>query len=201
MLFLYLDESGDLGFDFIKKKPSKFFTITILAIEGIDNNRALINAVKKTTQRKTKKTKELKGSNTTNSVKKYFYRLVEKLPFELFSISIDKQKMPTKKIINYNKTVKLILEKINLANAKHIKFIIDKSKQKKDIKEFNDYILSELKNLIGKNILEIKHFNSEEDKGIQAVDLFCYGFFQKYERKNEEWLKNFKFKIKFDQKY
>ena len=25
MLFLYLDESGDLGFDFITKKPSKFF--------------------------------------------------------------------------------------------------------------------------------------------------------------------------------
>ncbi len=24
---LYLDESGDLGFDFVNKKPSKFFTI------------------------------------------------------------------------------------------------------------------------------------------------------------------------------
>ncbi len=34
MLYLYLDESGDLGFDFINKKPSSFFTICVLAIRG-----------------------------------------------------------------------------------------------------------------------------------------------------------------------
>ncbi len=34
MWYLYLDESGDLGFDFVNKKPSKFFTITILVIKG-----------------------------------------------------------------------------------------------------------------------------------------------------------------------
>jgi len=39
MWFLYLDESGDLGFDFVNRKPSKFFTITILAIKGIDNEK------------------------------------------------------------------------------------------------------------------------------------------------------------------
>lgn len=47
MLYLYLDESGDLGFDFVNKKPSKFFTVTILAIRGPENNRLLIKAVKK----------------------------------------------------------------------------------------------------------------------------------------------------------
>lgn len=30
MWYLYLDESGDLGFDFVNKKPSKFFTVSIL---------------------------------------------------------------------------------------------------------------------------------------------------------------------------
>ena len=32
MFYIYLDESGDLGFDFEAKKPSKFFTITLLLI-------------------------------------------------------------------------------------------------------------------------------------------------------------------------
>ena len=77
MWFLYLDESGDLGFDFVNKKPSKFFTITILAISGIDKNRALINCVKCTINRKLYKKKnnasELKGSKTSLEVKKYFY--------------------------------------------------------------------------------------------------------------------------------
>lgn len=43
MLYLYLDESGDLGFDFFAKKPSRFFTVTILAIKGVENNRAFFN--------------------------------------------------------------------------------------------------------------------------------------------------------------
>jgi hypothetical protein len=40
-----LDESGDLGFDFVNKKPSKFFTITVLAVRD-DNQRKLAKAVK-----------------------------------------------------------------------------------------------------------------------------------------------------------
>lgn len=31
-MYLYLDESGDLGFDFVNKKPSGFFIITLLGI-------------------------------------------------------------------------------------------------------------------------------------------------------------------------
>jgi len=52
MWYLYLDESGDLGFDFINKKPSKFFTITILALSSYKSNRQLIKAVKTTIRRK-----------------------------------------------------------------------------------------------------------------------------------------------------
>ncbi len=52
MLYLYLDESGDLGFDFFTKKPSRFFTVTILTVRGVENNRALLKAVRKTARRK-----------------------------------------------------------------------------------------------------------------------------------------------------
>jgi len=52
MWYLYLDESGDLGFDFANKKSSNFFIITILLVKGMENNRALVNAVKKTIKRK-----------------------------------------------------------------------------------------------------------------------------------------------------
>ncbi|MEK6700308.1 MAG: hypothetical protein AABZ10_14850 [Nitrospirota bacterium] len=38
MLYLYLDESGDLGFDFFAKKPSKYFTVTVLAVSGKAEN-------------------------------------------------------------------------------------------------------------------------------------------------------------------
>ncbi len=72
MLYLYLDESGDLGFDFVNKKPSKYFTITILAVRGYKENRTLLKAVGRTLKRKLnpkRKRKrlvsELKATKTT----------------------------------------------------------------------------------------------------------------------------------------
>ena len=38
MLYLYLDESGDLGFNFIAKEAVKLFTVTIVAIRGLPGN-------------------------------------------------------------------------------------------------------------------------------------------------------------------
>jgi hypothetical protein len=78
MWFLYLDESGDLGFDFVNKKPSRYFTVTILAVGSHSNNRAILKAVTKTLKRKLNKKRckrvvyELKGSETNFKVKEYF---------------------------------------------------------------------------------------------------------------------------------
>lgn len=79
MWYLYLDESGDLGFDFVNKRPSKFFTVSILAVSSQDANRKLIKAAKITLRRKLNNPKhrkrtvcELKGTGTTLEVKKYF---------------------------------------------------------------------------------------------------------------------------------
>ena len=57
MWYLYLDESGDLGFDFKFKNPSKFFTICILAFNQRDSFKTIGKAVKKTLYRKLKKPK------------------------------------------------------------------------------------------------------------------------------------------------
>jgi len=103
MWYLYLDESGDLGFDFVNKKPSKFFTVAILALSCRDTNRKLI--------------KEVKG---------------------------------------------VLRRKLN-------------------------------------SPLDVYHLISHENYGLQAVDLFCWGVFQKYERKNNEWFNIFEKKVLFDE--
>ena len=41
-MIIYLDESGDLGFDFLKKKSSNFFVITLL----VCHNKAAIDSFK-----------------------------------------------------------------------------------------------------------------------------------------------------------
>lgn len=79
--FLYLDESGDLGFDPDKKGRSRFFTICILAVSTPARNRALALAVRKTIKRllnpkgrRKRLVEELKGNATSLRVKEYFFR-------------------------------------------------------------------------------------------------------------------------------
>ena len=213
MWYLYLDESGDLGFDFVNKKPSKFFTVTILALSSYESNRKLIKAVKMTLRRKTSKKEgknELKGINTTLDVKKYFYKQVKNIRFSLYSITLNKKRifeeLTRSKERVYNFIARQVLDEIPFEKANHIRIelIIDKSKSKPEIEEFNSYIKGNLEGRIEpKTPLDIYHWKSHENYGLQACDLFCWGIFQKYERKRMEWHDIFSKdeKIKLDRLY
>jgi hypothetical protein len=85
MWWLYLDESGDLGFDFENKTPSNFFTICILATSSAETNRRFKYAVKKTLKRKVnrgrhKPVAELHAHSTSLSAKQYLCQLMSGYP-------------------------------------------------------------------------------------------------------------------------
>jgi hypothetical protein len=90
-----------------------------------------------------------------------------------------------------------VIEKCPFHKAKErAVLIIDKSKNKKEIKEFNGYLLLHIEGILPLNIpLEIYHLSSHENKGIQAVDLFCWGIFRKFEKKDISWYQIFREKI------
>ena len=214
MIYLYLDESGDLGFDFVNKKPSKYFTVTILAISGIDNNRCLLKEVKNTIRRKLvpkdrkdNTVKELKGTGTTFEIKKYFYNRIKEINFSLYSISLNKKRVYQQLVENksriYNFVARNVLDKIPLNDKDdRIEMIIDKSKSKPEIEDFNSYIRGQLESRLDPKVpLEIRHLKSHENGGLQTVDLFCWGIFQKYERRKTEWYNLFRKKIKYETVY
>ena len=215
MWYLYLDESGDLGFDFVNKKPSNYFTVTILAVSGPENNKLLLKAVKKTLNRKlnpknkrTRIVEELKATKTTIEIKKYFYEQVKDLKFALYSISLNKvriyEKLRKNKDKVYNYIARLVCDKIPFEKAGlRIYLIIDRSKSKPEIKEFNNYIKGRLESRIDRKCpFDIYHDVSKENYGLQAVDMFCWGIFQVFERKNKEWYDVFaKEKIKYNKRY
>lgn len=209
MWYLYLDESGDLGFDFVNKKPSKFFTMTILAAQG-ENNRKLAKAVKITLRRKfkvKKRIEELKGSKCPLAIKKYFYSQLKDIKFALYSITLNKirvyERLRKDKERVYNFMARQVLDQIPFNNANlRVEIIIDKSKTKKNIFEFNQYILGQIKSKFDPKIpLDIYHYDSKQNLGLQAVDLFCWGIFRKYENNDNEWRDVFKDKIIYDKQY
>lgn len=211
MWFLYLDESGDLGFDFVNKKPSKFFTITILAIRGPENNRLLIKAVKKTLARKLNRKKsiaeEMKGAKIVLEIKKYFYTQTKDLKFTIYALTLNKkrvyERLTKDKERVYNYISRLVLDKIPFEKAQEpVMLILDKSKTQKQIWDFNQYIFRQLKGRLDPKVpLDIKHQDSRQYYGLQAVDLFSWGIFRKYEKNDSKWFKIFREKVAFEEQY
>ncbi|TRZ81447.1 DUF3800 domain-containing protein [bacterium] len=215
MYYLYLDESGDLGFDFVNKKPSKFFTIAVLAIKDVQNNRKLAKAVKKTLRRKlnprskrSRIVEELKGEGTDIIVKKYFYNQVKDIDFSLYSITLNKIRVYSRLSRNKSRVYNFIAQQVfdQIPFEKHrntrIVLIIDRSKSKKGIKEFNEYIIHQLKKRLGpKTPFDIYHEDSKKIGGLQTVDMFAWGIHRKYELRDKEWHQVFKEKIAFDKQY
>jgi hypothetical protein len=209
-----LDESGDLGFDLVNKRSSKYFTICILLIKDSESKRKISKNIERTLRKKinpknkrNRIVQELKGTSTKIEIKKYFFKKIKDLEFYIYSITLNKIRvydyLVKDKSRIYNWIVRLLLDNVDFTEVKNrIYMIIDKSKSRPQIVEFNEYIYRQLMTKVDPKIpLEIKHKNSCSDNGLSAVDLFSWGIFRKYERKDLEWYNIFKEKIVFDDVY
>lgn len=212
MWFLYLDESGDLGFDFVNKKPSRYFVIVVFAIRSLENEKKLRIAVKRTLRkkinhkRKNKLLNELKGNQLNLSHKKYLYKHLN-FSYAAYTIILNKRKvfdyLANDKSRVYNYVSRLLVEKLSFEKAdKSIHFYIDKCKTKPEIEDFNSYIESQLEGRLSPDVsLDIHHENSTNIAGLQVADLFAYGIFRKYEKSDLNWYDVFKDKIAFEELY
>lgn len=214
-MIIYLDESGDLGFDFNKPKTSRKFVITVLVCQNRDAIDCFRKAVSRTLKNKLnhkkgdRKVQELKGTGTTIEVKQYFYRHLLRNGWQLYSVVLNKtrvnddlRKSHTKKKL-YNFLARFILEKIDLNNAAPaVTLVTDRCKNREEIQDFNSYVANQLEAMLPLNVpLNIYHERSHDNQGLQAVDLFCWGIFRKYEMGDSEWYDVYRDAIVFETEY
>jgi len=208
-MYIYLDESGDLGFDFTKQGTSRFFVITLLIIHSNEVNRKILKMVERTVKDKINRKKkgkdinlEFKGSNTDIKVKEYFYRHIKDEQFEIFALILNKARvvddLRERKEKLYNYVCRLLLEKCHFHKAEdRVILTVDRRKSREDMKDFNSYLFLQLRELMPLKIpFEQYAEASHVHKGLQAVDVFCWGIYRKYERRDLEWYNYFKTKIK-----
>ena len=103
----------------------------------------------------------------------------------------------------YNFLARFLLQKVDLSSPGNaVTLVIDKSKNKDEIADFNTYVANQLEALLPLEVpLNIYHERSHENAGLQAVDLFCWGIFRKYERNDHEWYRVFRSKITYETEY
>jgi hypothetical protein len=215
-MFIYLDESGDLGFYFSKPKTTKKFVITLLVCNSNEVSAAFRMAVRRTLKNKINRRKnranwltELKGINTSIKTKKYFFKQIKEQDWQLYSVVLNKSRvenhLQTAKAQNklYNFLARFLIEKLPLRQTfTNVQLVVDRSKNKNEIQDFNQYLKNQIEALLPLNTaLSVEHLNSKESTGLQAVDLFCWGIARKYEHNDLQWYNVFRHKIVYETEY
>ena len=192
-MYIYLDESGDLGFDFKKKGTSKHFLITVLLTREPKKIANCIKHLKEDAlQKKYKKIPEIKFNNSPEVFRK---RVIQKLSAQeifilVFCLNKIKivNKLHDKKDKVYNYVTGLLFDKIlNATNPdEELIMTVDKVKVGKiQMEDFNFYLGLKLF-MAGQQDRKLKviHVDSQKDRCIQAVDFISGSIFRKYEFRN-----------------
>lgn len=201
MATIFLDESGDLGFDLRKKGTSKHFVITFLFAA---NARVIEKAVRDV-HRTLKKSHKMSGGVLHCFRQKPIVRcrLLKRLSEKncsVMTIYLNKEKvytkLPEEKDILYNYVTNILLDRIVTKKLipPNDKIILIASR-----KETNKFINDNFKTYLETRVMSDHKLNlhieiktPHEAKGLQAVDFLSWAIFRKYEKGDESYYNLFK---------
>lgn len=195
MSFIFMDESGDLGFDFNKKGTTSYFLITFLFSK---NKRPIEKCVKKIhsgLRRKYKKVGVLHAYIEELVTKKRLLSLIAKKDCKVMTILLNKKRVYTKlqdeKPVLYNYVTNILLDRIFtkklLQSKSPIEVIASRKETSKFLNQnFKAYLQSQLAESHNVKVsISIK--TPSEEKALQAVDFVSWAIFRKYEYKDDTY--------------
>lgn len=188
MTYIYLDESGDLGFG---PDGSRWFVTTAVKIND-ERTHTLFRRIPKQVRerqldKKTKKQSELKFSNSSPLVRERFLERAAKLPIQVFSLVIEKKRtnrpLQNNLPVLYNYLTKLVLEQAIAAldRKQDLTVCLDKCMSPAQRENFELYVKTEFLSLFNQlPKLRIVHESSAHNECLQVVDFICGAFGYKY---------------------
>jgi hypothetical protein len=206
MSYIYLDESGDLGFDFIKHKTSKYFVITLLFTK--DKER-LDKLVKKTFKGFSQK--EIQSHSGVlhahkelpKTKQKLLARFLECETDSVITIYLNKKKVYTnlqnEKHLLYNYVTNILLDRVFtkklIPTNENINIVASRRETSRFLnKNFTEYITNKIKDE-HKVLVKVEIKTPKEEKGLQVVDMLSWSIFRKYEHSDESYYNMIKSKI------
>jgi hypothetical protein len=191
MAFIFLDESGDLGFNPIKKN-SEYFVITILATS---NKKPIEKIAKKVHASLRKKVKKLGGGvlhayKEKGSTKRRVLTQLNDKDCSIMTIYLNKSKVYTRlqeeKHVLYNYVTNILLDRIMckklIPKTENVTLVASKRETNKFLNEnFKDYLKGQVSNKF-KIKIEVEIKTPSEEKALQVVDFASWAIFRKYEK-------------------
>lgn len=198
MAYIFLDESGDLGFNFKKKKTSKYFVITFLFVKEknpvekivkkifkgfskieVKNHHGVLHAFKESPRTRQKLLNLFREKNMSNVLVVY----------------LNKKKVYTKlqdeKQVLYNYVTNILLDRVCtkklIPTDERIFLIASRRETNKFLNQnFTAYLKSQVKDN-HKLDIEIEIKSPTQEKSLQVVDMLSWAIFRKYEHGDESY--------------
>jgi hypothetical protein len=203
-MFLLMDESGCLGFDFEKARTSKYFVITCLFSKS---KRPLEKITKKIHQGLRQKFKRKTGvlhcSKESPVTRQRLLKLLRDRECVVMTVYLNKRKVFTRlqdeKHVLYNYVTNILLDRIFakkiIADAQHVILIASKRETNRFLNEnFSDYLNRQVDKVHGVSLkVEIK--TPAEETSLQVVDFVSWAIFRKYEYGDESYYNMIRNKI------
>ncbi|MBX5321412.1 MAG: DUF3800 domain-containing protein [Candidatus Bathyarchaeota archaeon] len=213
-MYVYIDESGDLGFS---SKSSRFFIVAYLILDyPFEAAKIMKRLLKKLHERNeyARGCNELKYSNSRDSVRRTVLEKISKCNVKIGFIVLEKAKVKPelkgKTAVLYNFVIvdtimKNILPKMTPNDKLHI--VVDKSLRRISKEAFNHYAINKASWLmtiqwkqteqIKLSNIEIHHENSQREHCLQAVDFLAGACFHRYEHNNNCYYRIIKDKVEY----
>lgn len=189
MLYMFIDESGDLG------SQSKHLIFSALLVKDeLPLKRIIKNMRRNKFKKELKKANEIKGNKSSPELVKYMIKKLNEIEgAKVFYITLEKDKchsiyLNDHKHKLYNYVAGWLAQNIILEEC-DILVRIDKSKTKQVLRDdFNKYFEPRLKENCFLNKVEIHHSTSHSWDGLQFADILAWAAFQKVEHGNDEFI-------------
>lgn len=198
MAYIFLDESGDLGFDFKKRKTSKFFVITFLFAKDkrvvermvkkvfkgfskleVKNHHGVLHAYKEAPRTRQKLLNMVRGNNTSNVIVIYLNKK------KVYS------KLQDEKQVLYNYVTNILLDRVCTKKLIPIDERISLIASRRETNKFlNQNFTAYLKNQVRNNHkldIDIEIKSPTQEKSLQVVDMLSWAVFRKYEHGDESY--------------
>jgi len=194
-IHIYLDESGDLGFN---SKSSKYFVIAALLTRNtLQVEKCITKIRKERLPNKYKKIPELKYHNSNSIVRRRILQCIAGVDADIAFAVLRKQQvhqnLRNRQNILYNflceSLVADIFRKYNITSRARI--IVDRSLTGINRYAFDEYIgyraLINNAEIFDSDNLEIRHVDSAQDRCIQAVDFVVGAIARSYEHEDSSF--------------
>jgi len=184
-MHIFVDESGDLG-----EKGSAYFVLMLLATRDVKSVERALRRTRRRKFRSKQRPEELKGVKMSPGILRYFYRQMEDVPFELAAVVLDKPRLAFRHKDDRRIYALLLCEGIEAFPriSFPLRIYVDRRFSHTEFQIIEAYVEGYLRGRTGNRLeVDIHQMDSRISPGIQAVDLFSRGVFEKYAFGEEGW--------------